>query len=118
MFGGGGIEDFFLYIYPLKRHVISSKQCYGFSRLSHFSVHYSTFNLCFNNVIICIINLYFFSLRYILMDWMIEVAGMKYFSGHTLHASLCIVDRYLKVHSICRSRLQLLGVAAMVLCSR
>ena len=43
---------------------------------------------------------------------------MKDFSGHTLHSAICMVDRYLKVHVITRSKLQLLGVAAMVLCSR
>jgi len=58
------------------------------------------------------------SMRYILVDWLVEVAGMKDFSSQTLHAAVHMVDRYLKCHLISRSRLQLLGVAAMVLCSR
>lgn len=52
------------------------------------------------------------------MDWLVEIAGMKDFSSHTLHIAVSVVDRYLKVHKTSRSRLQLLGVSAMVLCSR
>ena len=59
-----------------------------------------------------------FYFRYILVDWLVEVAGMKDFSSHTLHVAVNVVDRYLKVHKTSRSQLQLLGVAAMVLCSR
>ena len=58
------------------------------------------------------------SMRYILVDWLVEVAGMKDFSSHTLHVAISMVDRYLKVHRTSRSKLQLLGVAAMLLCSR
>lgn len=58
------------------------------------------------------------SMRYILVDWLVEVAGMKDFSSHTLHVAISMVDRYLKVHKTARSKLQLLGVAAMLLCSR
>lgn len=58
------------------------------------------------------------SMRYILVDWLVEIAGMKDFSSHTLHIAVSVVDRYLKVHKTSRSRLQLLGVSAMVLCSR
>ncbi|XP_069123772.1 cyclin-F-like isoform X2 [Argopecten irradians] len=58
------------------------------------------------------------SMRYILVDWLVEVAGMKDFSSQTLHVAVSVVDRYLKVHKTTRSKLQLLGVAAMVLCSR
>ncbi|KAK3089144.1 hypothetical protein FSP39_001220 [Pinctada imbricata] len=58
------------------------------------------------------------SMRYILVDWLVEVAGMKDFSSHTLHVAVSVVDRYLKIHKTSRSQLQLLGVAAMVLCSR
>ncbi|CAH1794347.1 unnamed protein product [Owenia fusiformis] len=58
------------------------------------------------------------SMRYILVDWLVEVAGMKDFSSLTLHVAINMVDRYLKVHATSRSKLQLLGVAAMVVCSR
>ncbi|XP_052068580.1 cyclin-F-like isoform X1 [Mytilus californianus] len=58
------------------------------------------------------------SMRYILVDWLVEVAGMKDFSSHTLHVAVSMVDRFLKVHKTSRSKLQLLGVAAMLLCSR
>ena len=63
--------------------------------------------------IVCVCNF-----RYILVDWLVEVAGMKDFSSHTLHVAVSVVDRFLRVHSMTRSKLQLLGVAAMVLCSR
>ena len=52
------------------------------------------------------------------MDWLVEVAGMKEFSTLTLHCAVSLVDRFLKVHIVPRSKLQLLGVAAMVICSR
>ncbi|XP_061174985.1 cyclin-F-like isoform X2 [Saccostrea echinata] len=58
------------------------------------------------------------SMRYILVDWLVEIAGMKDFSSHTLHIAVSVVDRYLKIHKTSRSKLQLLGVSAMVLCSR
>ncbi|KAL5019100.1 hypothetical protein ScPMuIL_004822 [Solemya velum] len=58
------------------------------------------------------------SMRYILIDWLAEVADIKDFSSQTLHLSVSVVDRYLKLHEIPRHQLQLLGVAAMVLCSR
>lgn len=56
--------------------------------------------------------------RYILVDWLAEVAAMKMFSTHTFHVAVGVVDRFLLVNTISRSKLQLLGVSAMVLCSR
>lgn len=58
------------------------------------------------------------SMRYILVDWLVEVASMKNFSTLTLHNAVGIVDRFLMAHDISRSKLQLLGVAAMVISSR
>ncbi|WAQ97413.1 CCNF-like protein [Mya arenaria] len=58
------------------------------------------------------------SMRYILVDWLAEVAAMKMFSTHTFHVAVGVVDRFLKLNSVPRSKLQLLGVSAMVLCSR
>ena len=56
--------------------------------------------------------------RYILVDWLVEVAGMKDFGSSTLHAAISVVDRFLRFHQTSRAKFQLLGVAAMVLCSR
>jgi len=52
------------------------------------------------------------------MDWLAEVAGIKFFGSLTLHVAISVVDRFLRRQKVTRSRLQLLGVAAMVLCSR
>ncbi|XP_074649084.1 cyclin-F-like [Tubulanus polymorphus] len=58
------------------------------------------------------------SMRYILVDWLVEVASMKKFSTRTLHVAINVVDRFLNVHDLSRDKLQLLGVSAMVVCSR
>lgn len=58
------------------------------------------------------------SMRYILVDWLAEVAAMKMFSTHTFHVTVSVVDRFLRVQSVSRSKLQLLGITAMVLSSR
>lgn len=58
------------------------------------------------------------AMRYILMDWLVEVACMKEFTSLTLHMAISVVDRFLKRYKMTRTKLQLLGVAAMVLCSR
>jgi len=52
------------------------------------------------------------------MDWLAEVASIKFFNSLTLHVAISAVDRFLKRQHVTRARLQLLGVAAMVLCSR
>lgn len=52
------------------------------------------------------------------MDWLVEVACMKDFTSLTLHMAVSVVDRFLKRYKTTRTKLQLLGVAAMVLCSR
>ncbi|XP_050393058.2 cyclin-F isoform X1 [Patella vulgata] len=58
------------------------------------------------------------AMRYILVDWLVEVAGMKSFSNQTLHTAVSVVDRFLATQNVPRAKLQLLGVAAMVVCSR
>lgn len=58
------------------------------------------------------------NMRYILVDWLVEVAEMKELSSQTLHASIALMDRYLKIHPTSRSILQLLGVVSMLVCSR
>ncbi|NXF33203.1 CCNF protein, partial [Nyctibius bracteatus] len=57
-------------------------------------------------------------MRYILVDWLVEVATMKDFSSLCLHMTMGCVDRYLKLRPVSRSRIQLLGIACMVICTR
>lgn len=56
--------------------------------------------------------------RYILVDWLVEVATMKDFSCLCLHMTVGCVDRYLKLRPVPRYQLQLLGIACMVICTR
>ncbi|XP_036408677.1 cyclin-F [Megalops cyprinoides] len=58
------------------------------------------------------------TMRYILVDWLVEVTTMKDFSSLALHVTVSCVDRYLALHSVPKSRLQLLGIACMVVCTR
>ncbi|XP_071797438.1 cyclin-F-like [Asterias amurensis] len=58
------------------------------------------------------------AMRYILVDWLVEVAGMKGYSSHTLHMVINCIDRYLMHQPVSRGNLQLVGITAMVLCSR
>lgn len=52
------------------------------------------------------------------MDWIIEVAGMKLFSPETVHLAINLIDRYLIIRGIPRSKLQLLGVTALLIAAR
>lgn len=58
------------------------------------------------------------TMRYILIDWLVEVATMKDFSSLCLHMTVGCVDRYLKLRSVPRAKLQLVGIACMVICTR
>ncbi|XP_048848122.1 cyclin-F isoform X2 [Brienomyrus brachyistius] len=58
------------------------------------------------------------TMRYILVDWLVEVTTMKDFSSLVLHVTVGCVDRYLALHSVPKARLQLLGIACMVICTR
>ncbi|KAJ0001379.1 hypothetical protein NQD34_006399, partial [Periophthalmus magnuspinnatus] len=58
------------------------------------------------------------SMRYILVDWLVEVTTMKDFSSLTLHVTVGCVDRYLTQRSVPKACLQLLGIACMVVCTR
>uniref|UniRef100_A0A673WDG6 Cyclin-F n=1 Tax=Salmo trutta TaxID=8032 RepID=A0A673WDG6_SALTR len=58
------------------------------------------------------------TMRYILVDWLVEVTTMKDFSSLTLHVTVGCVDRYLALRSVPKARLQLLGIACMVVCTR
>lgn len=56
--------------------------------------------------------------RYILVDWLVEVATMKDFSSQVLHLTVGCVDRYLALRSVPKAQLQLLGIACMVISTR
>ncbi|XP_037670343.1 cyclin-F [Choloepus didactylus] len=58
------------------------------------------------------------TMRYILVDWLVEVATMKDFTSLCLHLSVECVDRYLRRRLVPRFKLQLLGIACMVICTR
>ncbi|XP_048188650.1 cyclin-F [Perognathus longimembris pacificus] len=58
------------------------------------------------------------TMRYILIDWLVEVATMKDFSSLCLHLTVECVDRYLRRRMVPRYKLQLLGIACMVICTR
>ncbi|KAK2833447.1 hypothetical protein Q5P01_017336 [Channa striata] len=58
------------------------------------------------------------TMRYILVDWLVEVTTMKDFSSLTLHVTVGCVDRYLALRSVPKARLQLLGIACMVVSTR
>ncbi|KAK1799185.1 hypothetical protein P4O66_007435 [Electrophorus voltai] len=58
------------------------------------------------------------TMRYILVDWLVEVTTMKDFSSLALHVAVGCVDRYLSRRSVPKARLQLLGIACMVICTR
>ncbi|XP_076998224.1 cyclin-F isoform X4 [Tamandua tetradactyla] len=58
------------------------------------------------------------TMRYILIDWLVEVATMKDFSSLCLHLTVECVDRYLRQRLVPRFQLQLLGIACMVICTR
>ncbi|XP_072549721.1 cyclin-F isoform X2 [Salminus brasiliensis] len=58
------------------------------------------------------------TMRYILVDWLVEVTTMKDFSSLALHVTVGCVDRYLSRCSVAKTRLQLLGIACMVICTR
>ncbi|EDQ89700.1 uncharacterized protein MONBRDRAFT_37010 [Monosiga brevicollis MX1] len=57
-------------------------------------------------------------MRFILMDWLIEVADLKTFGGETLFVAMDLVDRFLQHCRITRKTLQLLGIACMVMAAR
>ncbi|XP_030646786.1 LOW QUALITY PROTEIN: cyclin-F [Chanos chanos] len=58
------------------------------------------------------------TMRYILVDWLVEVTTMKDFSSLVLHVTVGCVDRYLALRSVPKAKLQLLGIACMVVCTR
>ncbi|CAD5125621.1 DgyrCDS13823 [Dimorphilus gyrociliatus] len=58
------------------------------------------------------------SMRYILVDWLVELTSIKCLSSSILHQTVALVDKVLSSRYISRSRLQLVGIASMLLVCR
>uniref|UniRef100_A0A1B6DRU9 Uncharacterized protein n=1 Tax=Clastoptera arizonana TaxID=38151 RepID=A0A1B6DRU9_9HEMI len=59
-----------------------------------------------------------YSMRTILIDWLVEVAMEYKLLNETLHIAVYIIDRFLSIMSVVRSKLQLLGTTAMFIASK
>lgn len=58
-----------------------------------------------------------YSMRTVLVDWLVEV-GVEYkLHTETLHIAVYLVDRFLSLMSVVRAKLQLLGTTAMFIAS-
>ena len=57
-------------------------------------------------------------MRAILVDWLVEVHLKFKLMPETLYLTVNIIDRFLEVRSVMRSKLQLVGVTAMLLASK
>ena len=80
-------------------------------RCALFSLFCGSFSFS-DYIVLCVLY------RYILFDWLCEVAEMKLLSSLVLHSAMECVDRYLCCRLLPRSQLQLLGVTCMVLSAR
>lgn len=58
-----------------------------------------------------------YSMRTILVDWLVEVAEEYKLQSQTLYLAVSFIDRFLSLMSVVRSKLQLLGTAAMFVAS-
>lgn len=58
------------------------------------------------------------NMRAILVDWLIEVAEEYKLSSETLYLAVSYIDRYLSKKTVMRGKLQLVGVASMLLASK
>lgn len=54
-------------------------------------------------------------MRAILVDWLVQVHSRFGLLQETLYLTVYIIDRFLEVHVVSRSKLQLLGVSAMLI---
>jgi len=59
-----------------------------------------------------------FSMRTILVDWLIEVAEEYKLQPETLYLAVSYIDRFLSVMSVQRAKLQLVGAACMFIASK
>ncbi len=57
-------------------------------------------------------------MRYILVDWLMEVSQLKKYGNGTLYLAISLVDRYLRTHPLPKKELQLLGIASLVIAAR
>lgn len=57
-------------------------------------------------------------MRSVLVDWLIEVADEYKMHNETLHLAINYIDRFLSQMSVVRTKLQLLGTAAMFIASK
>ncbi|OMJ86986.1 hypothetical protein SteCoe_11384 [Stentor coeruleus] len=57
-------------------------------------------------------------MRSVLIDWLVEVHFRFKLASETLFLAVNIIDRYLEKTPICRSRLQLIGVSALLIASK
>jgi cyclin B len=58
------------------------------------------------------------SMRSILIDWLVDVHHKFKLLQETLFLTVNLIDRYLTSHQVLRSKLQLVGVAAMFIASK
>ncbi|CAN6356737.1 unnamed protein product [Urochloa humidicola] len=58
------------------------------------------------------------NMRTILVDWLVEVAEEYKLVADTLYLAISYVDRFLSANTLGRDRLQLLGVAAMLIAAK
>ncbi|CAJ1972742.1 unnamed protein product [Sphenostylis stenocarpa] len=58
------------------------------------------------------------NMRGVLVDWLVEVAEEYELVSETLYLCVAYIDRFLSLNVLCRQRLQLLGVAAMLIASK
>ncbi|XP_012522598.1 cyclin-A2 isoform X2 [Monomorium pharaonis] len=59
-----------------------------------------------------------YSMRSILIDWLVEVAEEYRLQDETLYLSISYIDRFLSYMSVVRSKLQLVGTAAMFIAAK
>lgn len=58
-----------------------------------------------------------YTMRAILVDWLVEVAQEYKLQNETLYLAVSFIDRFLSLMSVVRAKLQLLGTAAMFVAS-
>lgn len=59
-----------------------------------------------------------FSMRSVLVDWLVEVAGEYNLGNETIHLAVSYIDRFLSCMSVERSKLQLVGTACLMIAAK
>eukprot|EP00466_Bigelowiella_natans_P005553 jgi/Bigna1/28165/gw1.46.91.1 len=59
-------------------------------------------------------------MREILVDWLIEIHHRRFnkLRTETLYLTINIIDRFLSIREVSRARLQLIGLAAVLIASK